>query len=86
MSTQNRDDILEELQEAIIFAGGRFFKRRELEAMPLGKVLEIVEKNNISTAWLQINNRPEGVRVRKASDAPDITSHSAEGDTNIFNK
>lgn len=45
LKARDREDVIEDFQEAIVNAGGRFFRRTELVDMKLGELLEILYKN-----------------------------------------
>ena len=50
-----KETLLEDLQEAIVQAGGRFFRKQELLSMSLQQVLEKTIPNQIS---INIKHKP----------------------------
>ncbi len=44
---EKRNEILEDIQEAIVNAGGRFFRREELKHMDVCKLLSILVPNSV---------------------------------------
>lgn len=47
MVKEEKDKLLEDVQEAIVNAGGRFFRKKELEYIPLGELLTTCVLNSI---------------------------------------
>jgi hypothetical protein len=50
------DEVIEDMQEAIVKAGGTFLRRVEIERMPVEEMLKILEANGVR---LSVSNKNE---------------------------
>lgn len=70
MELKTKDELLEDMQEAIVKAGGRFFRKSELEGMTIGEAMDNFTQNGLEVSLINVKDLLQAFDQLTASAKP----------------